>query len=315
MKRKNTLNYTWVIDDFLGFTNNNKEELFQESPLIESPFSTLVTIEKDDYRLIWHYNNSKQHRHYMYTTSNYPVISKWEVYEFKKFLNYEKKHNRNVLLWFKDQQVSETFIKEIINTVEDVEIPRPELLTHCTACYENGCSTKMLCHTSSSEDALHILQSGNLLSSNNVRKTDISTLINEDRNAASDPSDYFDYVMLSYGNCTAGDRLVNERRLGRFPTEEDLLNDFWPGVKFYFSTTHLESHPDFCLDGYHAGKVKDCLNLKDYLAFCVIPTIYKDTLEKVIPENIKERIIYIDPSEAKGLNSWAHLVYSTVLNS
>lgn len=55
--------------------------------------------------------------------------------------------------------------------------------------------------------------------------------MSEQRNAANDPADYFEYIMFALGNCQAGDRLVIERELGRFPNEEDLsenVNDiFW----------------------------------------------------------------------------------------
>ena len=40
--------------------------------------------------------------------------------------------------------------------------------------------------------------------------------------------------MFAWGNCQAGDRLVMERKLGRFPNEEDLSVHFSPGVRFYF---------------------------------------------------------------------------------
>ena len=50
----------------------------------------------------------------------------------------------------------------------------------------------------------------------------LQQLMNESRNAANDPADYFEYIMFSWGNCQAGDRLVMERALGRFPDDEDL---------------------------------------------------------------------------------------------
>ena len=36
-------------------------------------------------------------------------------------------------------------------------------------------------------------------------------LMNENRNAANDPGDYFEYIMLAWGNCQGGYRLVMER--------------------------------------------------------------------------------------------------------
>ena len=47
------------------------------------------------------------------------------------------------------------------------------------------------------------------------RVTDPSAISSRDpRNAAGDPPDYFEYVMLGPGNCTALDKLVFERVMG-----------------------------------------------------------------------------------------------------
>jgi hypothetical protein len=45
----------------------------------------------------------------------------------------------------------------------------------------------------------------------------VEELMAGSRNAAGDPADYFEYIMLAWGNCQAGDRLVMERKLNRFP--------------------------------------------------------------------------------------------------
>ena len=50
--------------------------------------------------------------------------------------------------------------------------------------------------------------------------------MNESRNAGNDPADFFDYIMFSWGNCQAGDRLIMERKLGHDPSEEDLSIHF-----------------------------------------------------------------------------------------
>ena len=45
--------------------------------------------------------------------------------------------------------------------------------------------------------------------------------------------------MFAWGYCQAGDRLVMERKLKRFPTDEDLSVNFTPGIRFYFKYNDL----------------------------------------------------------------------------
>ena len=93
----------------------------------------------------------------------------------------------------------------------------------------------------------------------------------EPRNAAKDPADYFEYIMLAWGNCQAGDRLVMERKLGRFPDESDLSVHFTPGVRFYFRYEDLAEHHGRTFDGVLPMKIKDEIVLKDWL-YCKIPS-------------------------------------------
>lgn len=113
--------------------------------------------------------------------------------------------------------------KSMAHKKEYLSISRPGLLTECTACpYRKGCVTDYVCHTTSADNALKIFKSGKLLSAINARNLPGEELMRESRNAANDPADYFEYIMFAWGNCQAGDRLVMERALGRFPNDEDL---------------------------------------------------------------------------------------------
>ena len=92
------------------------------------------------------------------------------------------------------------------------------MLTECTACpVRKGCVTEYVCHTTSLENAKKIFRNGKLLSALKARGISVEELMAEGRNAAKDPADYFEYVMLAWGNCQAGDRLVMERKLKRIP--------------------------------------------------------------------------------------------------
>ena len=94
--------------------------------------------------------------------------------------------------------------------------------------------TDYVCHTAPVENAVNIFKCGSLQAPTKWRGVSALVLKAENRNAANDPEDYFDYVMFAWGNCQAGDRLVMERKMKRFPTEADLSVDFTPGVRFFF---------------------------------------------------------------------------------
>ena len=100
------------------------------------------------------------------------------------------------------------------NPEEYKNIPRPHLITECTACpYRKGCETEYVCHTTALENAFSIFQSGKLFSAVKARGIAAEQLMKESRDAAHDPADFFNYIMFSWGNCQAGDRLVMERQL------------------------------------------------------------------------------------------------------
>lgn len=161
--------------------------------------------------------------------SDYPNITEWEIQNILDFIKYESDNGRSC-----DIEAEESIICAIedyrANKSEDRLLP-PGKITECTACPKyKGCMTDLVCHTSSLKDAISILNCGSLLSAVLARKKSAKELKAESRNAANDPEDYFDYIMLAWGNCQAGDRLVMERKLGRFPDENDLDRGFEPGV-------------------------------------------------------------------------------------
>ena len=117
--------------------------------------------------------------------------------------------------------------------------------------------------------------------------------------------------MLSWGNCQAGDRLVMERALERFPNEEDLSVYFNPGVRFYFKYEQLINHPNAVCDGMLPVKIKDEINLIDWVYKIVIPMKLRDTLELYIPSGLKEKIIYIE-NDCKDIWDWSEKVYKII---
>ena len=247
--------------------------------------------------------------------SNYPQVSDWEIRTIIEFIEYEKSHGRKCDIECDDKSTLQSILYGIKHKEDYLSAPRPKLLTECTACpYRKGCVTDYVCHTTSSDNAIKILQCGELLSALNARKVPVEVLMNESRNAANDPADYFEYIMLAWGNCQAGDRLVMERSLGRFPDDNDLSIDFNPGVRFYFQYEKLLSHPGAICDGVLPMKVKDEINLDDWVYKIVIPMKLKTSLEPYVPANLMNRIIYIE-NDCKDIWDWSEKVYRIIEES
>ena len=244
--------------------------------------------------------------------SNYPNISDWEMKNIIEFIEYENSNGRKCNIECEDENLLKIINKKLANKEIYLKINPPKLITECRACpYRRGCVTNYVCHTTSIENAKKIFQSGKLLSAVKARGVPASKLASEKRNAANDPEDYFDYIMFSWGNCQAGDRLVMERKLKRFPTVEDLSEDFTPGIRFYFRYEVLKKHPNVVFDGVLPMKIKDELILSDWTEKIVIPNNYKDEFKNIIPDNLVDKIIYIE-NDCKDIWDWSEKVYSTI---
>ena len=150
-----------------------------------------------------------------------------------------------------------------------------------------------------------------MLSAVRARGVPTEALMDEKRNAAKDPADYFEYVMLAWGNCQAGDRLVMERKLGRFPDERDLSTGFMPGVRFYFRYDELARHPGRVFDGVLPMKIKDEIDLDPWCCAIVIPAEWKQIFEGIIPSSLKKRVIYPE-KDTKDIWAWSEKVYRLV---
>ena len=240
--------------------------------------------------------------------SGFPAVSDWEKRNLIEFVEYEASHGRDCTIECENPDTLARIHEALENRERYRNVPRPALLTECTACpYRKGCVTKFVCHTTSPENAVKILECGSLLSALKARKVSVEELMAESRNAAKDPADYFRYVMLAWGNCQAGDRLVMERKLGRFPDERDLSVDFTPGVRFYFRYEKLAEHPGRVFDGVLPMKIKDEIVLKDWLDTMVVPVGV--TLD--VPEYLKDRTVYVE-NDCRDIWEWSEKVYRLI---
>lgn len=247
--------------------------------------------------------------------SEYPQVSDWELRTIIEFIEYENRYGRKCEIECEDNNLLNFINEKIADKEAYIKTARPKLLTECTACpYRKGCVTDYVCHTTSVDNAIKIFECGKLLSALKARKLPVEELMRENRNAANDPADYFEYIMFAWGNCQAGDRLVMERALGRFPNEEDLSVHFHPGVRFYFKYDRLINHPNTICDGVLPMKVGDEIILRDWVYKIVIPAQLKDKLEMYISDDLKDRIIYIE-NDCKDIWDWSEKVYGMIEKS
>ena len=223
------------------------------------------------------------------------------------FISYEKSHGRECELDGEEQIVSK--ITEAMEQNNRNRVPVPAKIQECTACPKyKGCMTDLVCHTSPVENAIQILACGSLLSPVKARKESAQVLMREARNAANDPADYFEYIMFAWGNCQAGDRLVMERKLGRFPDATDLSENFTPGFRFFFKYPEILRHPKASFEGVLPLKVKDEVVLKDWVHAIIVPLSEKENTERFVPDALKGKVHYIE-NDCRDIWEWSEKVY------
>ena len=267
----------------------------------------IVNISNHDCTIIW--DNV-----YYFVLSEYPNISDWEIKKLILFIRNEKANKRETNITCENNKILETVNYAIKNQELYLPVNTPNKITECTACNQKGCLTDFVCHTASIENARSIFSCGKLLSAVRARKMSGIELAKEPRNAANDPPDFFDYIMFTWGNCQAGDRLVMERLLNRSPNEVDLSTEFKPGIRFYFEYNYIIKHNDYLNDGYTPVKIKNELILLNNLYCCIIPKQYKNDFINIVPDNIKNKVYYIE-NDCKNIWDWSEKAYDFVRRS
>lgn len=245
--------------------------------------------------------------------SNYPAISEWEIQNVLDFEHYEKQNGRDCFIEADHDilKVIENY-KRIYESGKRVNVP--EKITECIACPKyKGSMTDYVCHTAPVENAVNIFKCGSLQAPTKWRGVSALVLKAENRNAANDPEDYFDYVMFAWENCQAGDRLVMERKMKRFPTEADLSVDFTPGVRSFFKYDKIVSHPNATIEGVLPLKIKEEVILSDWVDTIIIPSAERGAFEAIVPYELKSRLFYLE-NDCKDIWSWSEKVYEFVKN-
>lgn len=244
---------------------------------------------------------------------DYPNIQEWELEKIAKFIAYEKLHKRQTSIECADSCLK----KEISDYIFQHSFlppftPTDKIVASTYDLHKRLATSDYCSHTTTINVAISIFKTGQLLSAVKAFGRDAEELVLDSRNAASDPIDYFDYVMLGWSNTSSGYRLAMERLLGRTPSEEELQEKFIPGVSFHFLYEELIQAPGYMFDGYHVAKIKDMLNLFSELYICFIPTYNKSQFENIIPSQLLDRVYYLD-HDGEGLEEWVKKVYRIVL--
>lgn len=284
-------------------TTATQHTIYLQKQMVRKEITLKIDLNNHEFSIVWD-------GVYYKALKNYPQISNWELQSIHDFIKYENQHDRDVEFNIGNTQLKKKILDSIENGISHVE--RPYKIEECTACKQKGCLTSYLCHTTSLESSIQIILSDQLLSAIKLNNKSNTVLLEESRNAANDPLDYFDHIMFSYGNCQAGDRLVVERKLGRLPEESDLSQHFIPGIRFYFKYDSLRKHPQAVFDGYHALKIKDSLTVSPYLYALIVPLQYKNDIEQILPPTFKNKVHYIE-NDCKDIWEWSEKVYNYII--
>lgn len=265
-----------------------------------------LKICKNDFSLQW--NGT-----YYFALVDYPEINSRELEKIAKFVAYEKMYNRRTQIECENPVLQSLVCQYLDNSKVIYPFTSRDRKEAGTFNVYGECvMSDYLSHTCTVETAKEILKSGKLLSATKAFGLAGKQLVNDKRNAAGDPADYFDYVMFGWSNTTSGYRLAMERLLERNPTEVDLEEAFIPGVSFHFRYETIVNQKGYVFDGYHAAKVKDEVLLDLSLCVCIIASQNKKEFEGIIPNYLKNRIHYLD-YQNDGLVKWNDKVYEKVL--
>lgn len=235
---------------------------------------------------------------YFFELSDYPRIKDYEWNNIIAFINYEKKYGRQTEVICDD--------KDVLYAVNNAAA-RLDGTEYIPPIVEGD---EFVYHATDVVATQKILSGGKLLSAVNVYgKTGDLIAFERRESDYYDPADYFEYIMFGWGDHLVGDYVVLSEN---FPSEEDLSKgNFNAGVRFYFRYKDIIRHPGHIFDGFHAIKVKDEINLSDYLFACIVPEQYRSKIENNISSELIAKVHYL-PQKGIGLSEWNNKVYDFV---
>jgi hypothetical protein len=171
--------------------------------------------------------------------------------------------------------------------------PHPGLIAKqcCTHAYPLGCGGALVCHGTTVQAAADVLRTGALLAGTERTGSDPVALATQ---AGSwDPPDYFDYICMANGSCTAPEAVAESRRHDRYLVPSDLQPGYPPAVRFYFRWERLLTHPNVRFDGVHPVKIAGHLDLDEYLTVVVVHSSQAPEIGEV-PRRLAQRVAVVD---------------------
>ena len=330
------MNTNWLVGDRIGILDGDNPA---ESPdalkqLEREGFVQVVTVRPWPFTMAWRLPECNL-RNFMVRVAQPDDVSPRLLSQLNEFCVYELVHGRRVPLWFEDDGVRDVVVKSIVRffapgladlahflaqamATQRERLARlptePARPTGCIYCRDGLCRTNLVCHATSIESALAIVEGGQILSACKARGVSSQEMAQDPRNAAGDPPDYFEYVMWGPGNCTAVDKLVLERTIGRVPSWEEFEAAFQPAARFFFRGDDLHVHPRFTNDGIH-GKIRDGIELAPYLILMVVPEGLAGSVE--LTELGRRRLpagkTVSFPFANLHYRDWAHMAYQEAM--
>lgn len=204
------------------------------------------------------------------------------------FLTYETAHGRSVTV------VADDALSDWETWRPPVDRPSPGAFASqcCSHAYAAGCGSELVCHGASAAVASQVLKKGVLLAATAVtgrEGVDLAAV-----STWGEPPDYFDYVMLANGKCTAPEAVAVSRSRGRDLVPSDLRPGYPPAVRFYFRWNTLTARQDAEFDGVHPVKMKRRLPLDEILVAVVVHASHRDVVERSSPARFLDRLIVLD---------------------
>lgn len=209
--------------------------------------------------------------------SEYPSFQPWELNYIQAFLSFEKRNGRVTKIYSEDKQVVD-FVQSKMDKLDGTEYIPP---------IEESIE-RFVYHATDCRAAKSIFSSGKLLSATRVLGKTGDQIVKEKRELNSgwiDLPDFYEYIMFGWGTHLVGDYVVLSTH---WPSDEDFSRgNFDAGIRLYFEYQKLLMHSNHVFDGYHVLKVKDEIDLSEYLFVCIVPEQFRTEIEPFIQNGIR----------------------------
>jgi hypothetical protein len=177
----------------------------------------------------------------------------------------------------------------------------------CSDVYPKGCGARLVCHGTPSAALEQVLADGVLLSP--VDQTGLDGQALAAMSTWGEPPDYFEYVMLANGLCTAPEAVAMSRKLGRDLVPGDLRPGHPPSARLYFDWSVLATTDSAEFDGVRPVKVHHQLSLEGNLVAIVVNARDARLVDVAKRSSYRDRVItleMVDPSP----RDWASAAYA-----